>query len=113
MPHEEGVSFGRKEVTCAERTSIAELISIDSVRLRFIGTPWSLVRVYLTNLIMNVCSTGLAYYHTRLRSAKYIAAHVVIDGDPSSLVSSDHREPPREQMRFLQGLEAVVAASYL
>jgi uncharacterized membrane protein YjgN (DUF898 family) len=91
---------------------VARSIEIGELRFEFTGSRRSLVRLYLTNLFMNVFSTGLAYYYTRLRIARYIVAHIHIQGDLSTLVSAD-RDPAADREPLGDGLETLVAASPL
>ena len=90
---------------------LAESLTVGELRFRFVGTRRSVVKLFLTNLVMNVFSTGLAYYYTRLRIARYIVANIVIEGDASSLTTTDDAQNNRE--RFGEGLEALVASSYV
>lgn len=89
---------------------IAESLTVGEVRFRFVGSRRGIIKLYLSNLFMNVVSSGLAYYYTRLRIARYIVANTVIEGNASSLIATPDAQKNRE--RFGEGLEALVAASY-
>jgi uncharacterized membrane protein YjgN (DUF898 family) len=90
---------------------VVQAITVGELRFRFTGTRRSIIKLYLTNLLMNIVSSGLAYYYTRLRIARYVVAHTVVEGDPRSLIPAAEAEKDRD--RFGEGLEALVAASYL
>jgi uncharacterized membrane protein YjgN (DUF898 family) len=91
---------------------ILQSMTVGELRFRFVGRRRGLVKLYLTNLVMNLASAGLAYYYTRLRIAKYMASQIVVDGDPSCLLESTPSDNKRP-VRLGEGLDALVAASYL
>lgn len=92
---------------------VARSLTLGRVRFRFVGTWRGLARLYLVNLLMNLLSMGLAYYYTRMRIAKFVVANLEVEGEPAVGDAPGSEDRPRRGERFGEGLEALVAASYL
>ncbi|MGE0623173.1 MAG: DUF898 family protein [Pseudomonadales bacterium] len=89
---------------------IADSIVLEGVGLRFQPRPMELIGLYFTNLTMNLLSAGLSYYYSRMRIARFITRHLVIEG------SLQHRGlpgPDRERKELLaEGAEILLSGSY-
>lgn len=73
----------------------------DDIRITSTMSYSSYFKLMLTNLVMVVCSFGFCIPHTRIRTAKYLAQCIAIEGDIDRIFSM-LSEPVAESMDDLQ-----------
>lgn len=90
---------------------VAESISLGEVRFRFRSTSAELIKLFLTNLIMNLLSAGFSYYYSRMRIARFIIRHLEIQGEVVTN-PGEGGSVERSKEALGEGVEILLASSY-
>lgn len=67
----------------------------ENCEFRFSGTIGELVKLYLGNILLTIFTLGIAYPIAQMRIVRFMAEHIVLEGDLdlSSISQSDEAEP--------------------